>query len=1063
MPKSSALRLMLLSATLCISCFIYSQKTITGVVKDNKGPVIGASIIVKGTNSATISGNDGTFSLLLPKGRSAIVISSVNYDSKEVQIKENETSIDVTLSASNNTLDEVFVTGYTAQRKKDLTGAVTVIKPSDLTKVASPSFAQQLEGRSSGVQVTTSGAPGDGASIRIRGISTFNSGGGEPLVVIDGLQVKGPFFNDINPNDIESMQVLKDAATTASYGIGANNGVIIITTKKGKSGAPKVEYSGYYGSQTPVKGYDKYMIGTSQEYADLVFQSYNNSGQWPLAANTKVAQTYGTGPKPVLPTYLTPFGGGTPGTYSYPDNLITKANQQGTNWWKAVMRSAPMTEHNVNASGGTDKAKYFFSFNYFDQQGTMRYTDFKRYTVRANTEFKVKGFTFGENMTVGFSNSVGQPGGNQTEQNSLVSGILKMQPIIPVYDEGGNFAGAKNFGNGRNGLAELFRGKDNRGEFFKLAGNIFAELKFLNHFSARVNFGINYGINFFKGFTFIDPEADEPRTANGFSERTQRYSTWILSQQLNYDNQFGNHNVRVVALHEAQLNNYREIGGGLNNYFLQSTDLWYLNTGLADPATRSVYSFGGPGPAKESYMGRVEYGYKGKYLLNATARYDQSSIFPVEKGQVFGGVGLAWSVSEESFMQSVKAVNNLKLRLAYGVTGNDAVDASRAYSAFGGGAGTTFYDINGTNTSTVTGYTATALGNPSLRWEKQRQLNVGIDALLMKNRLDISIDVYKRDNKDFLFARQFPGTFPYDVRTPVENLGQITNKGIEFNANWKDRINKDLDYSIGVNLTRNRNKIVDLAKELSITSFFPGVESRIGPLVRHEINNPVSTFYGYTLDGIFQNAAEVAAAPTQTGAAVGRFRWKDINGDKKIDDNDKGVIGDPNPKLVYGINLTVGYKGFDLSMFLQGTQGNQIFNYTRYFTDFFGFSGNRSKRMLYESWTPSRTNAKLPLLDINDNFSQSPSSYYVENGSYLRCKVLQLGYKVPSEILDRYKISNVRLYVQAQNLFTITKYGGLDPALGNRSNGNAPDPYFGVDSGNYPSSKVVSVGLNVSF
>lgn len=1063
MPKSTALRLVFLSATLLLCSFVFAQKTVTGIVKDSKGPVVGATVIVKGTNSATISGTDGTFSITLPKGRSTVVISSVNYDTKEIQVKEGETSVDVTLSASNNTLDEVFVTGYTSQRKKDLTGAVSIVKTSDLTKVSSPSFAQQLEGRASGVQVTTSGSPGDGASVRIRGISTFNSGGGEPLVVIDGLQIKGPFFNDINPNDIESMQVLKDAATTSAYGIGANNGVIIITTKKGKSGQPKLEYSGYYGVQSPVKGTDKFMIGTSQEYADLVFQSYNNSGQWPLDPATKVAKTYGVGPKPVLPTYLTPFGGGTPAPYSFPDNLVTKANQQGTNWWDAVFHTAPLTEHNLSASGGTDRAKYFFSFNYFNQEGTQRYTDFKRYTVRANTEFKIKGLTIGENMTVGFSNSVGQPGGNQSEQNAIVSGILKMQPIIPVYDEGGNFAGAKNFGNGRNGLAELFRNKDNRGEFFKLAGNIFAEVKFLNHFSARVNFGMNYGVNFFKNFTFIDPEADEPRGANGFSERNERFNTWILNQQINYDNQFGDHSVKVTALHEAQLSNYRQIGGGLNNYFLTTPDLWYLNTGLADPATRNVFSFGGVGPAKESYMGRLEYGYKGKYLLNATARYDQSSIFPVEKGQLFGGVGLAWSISEEAFMQNVKAVKNLKLRFAYGVTGNDAVDGSRAYSAFGGGAGTTFYDINGTNTSTTTGYTATALGNPSLRWESQTQLNVGVDALLLNNRLDLSIDVYNRENKDFLFARRFAGTFPYDVSTPVENLGKISNKGIEFSANWKDKINKDWDYSVGVNFTRNKNKIVDIAESLGLTSFFAGVESRLGPLVRHEIGKPVSSFYGYTLDGIFQNAAEVAAAPTQTGAAVGRFRWKDINGDKKIDDNDKGAIGDPNPDLVFGINLGVNYKGFDLTMFLQGTVGNDIFNYTRYFTDFFGFSGNRSKRMLYESWTPTRTNAKLPLLDINDNFSQSPSSYYVEDGSYLRCRTLQLGYKIPSNLLNRYKISNVRLYVQAQNLFTITKYGGLDPALGNRSNGNAPDPYFGVDGGNYPNSRLLSFGLNVGF
>jgi TonB-dependent starch-binding outer membrane protein SusC len=1067
MPKSTALRLYVILATLFISSFSYAQKTITGVVRDSKGPVVGSTISVKGTTAVTLSGNDGSFTITLPKGRSSIIVSSVGFASKEVKVPDNQTTLNVDLTVTNTGLDEVFVTGYTAQKKRDLTGAVSIVKTGDLTKVASASFAQQLAGRATGVTVSTTGAAGDGASVRIRGISTF--GGGDPLVVIDGVQTSGQFFNDINSNDIESIQVLKDAATTAAYGIGGTNGVIIVTTKKGKSGQPKVEYTGYYGSQTAVNGYDKFMIKTSQEYADLVYQSNNNAGLWPLAATTNIAKTYGTNPgRAVLPVYLTPLGGTPSSPYVYSTdpglkNLITKANQQGTNWWDVVMQTAPITEQNVSASGGSDKGKYFFSFNYYNQQGTMRYTDFKRYTVRANTEFKVKAFTFGESMQVGFSNSVGQPNGGNSEQNILVSGILKQQPIIPVYDEGGNFAGSKNFGNGRNGLAELYRNKDNRGEFFKLIGNVYSEIRFLNHFTAKVNFGMNYGINFFQGFTFVDPEADEPRGSNSFGESTQRYNGWVINEQVDYNNQIGEHNFKLTALHEAKLNLGRTIGGGLSNYFLESRDLRYLNTALADPATRTVGSGGNKGPAKESYMGRVEYNYKSKYLLNATFRYDQSSTFPEEKGKPFYGVGVAWNVSQERFMQQVKFVNNLKLRVAYGETGNDNIDGSAGYSFFGGGTGTTFYDINGTNTSIATGYTATSFGNRRVRWETQTQQNIGLDASLLNNHLDVSIDAYNRGNRDFLFRRGYPGTFPVLITgTPFENLGNISNKGFEFSATWKNKVGKDFDYSVGVNLTSNKNKIEELAPEFGLTSFFAGVETRIGPLVRHEQGKPMSTFYGYTVDGIFQNAAEVAAS-NQLGAAVGRFRWKDINGDKKIDDKDKGAIGDPNAKLVFGINLTAAYKGFDVSMFLTGTQGNKIFNYTRYFTDFFGFNGNRSQRMLYDSWTPTRTNAKLPLLDVTDTYSFVPSTYYVEDGSYLRCKVLQIGYKIPADILKRVKIDNMRFYVQAQNLFTITKYGGLDPELGTRNQGNSPDPYSGVDGGNYPNSRLISVGLNLGF
>jgi len=1069
MPKLSVRRLLLLLAVLFSSFSLIAQRNIVGKIRDSVGPVVGATITVKGANTATLTGIDGGFSLLMPKGRSVLVISSVGYSTKEIKLKDDELSVEVILELSKNNLDEIVITGYTAQKKKDLTGAVAIVKPTDLTKVASPSFAQQIEGRASGVQVTTSGAPGDGASIRIRGVSTFTNGGGEPLVVIDGVQTRGPYFNDINPNDIESIQVLKDAATLASYGIGSTNGVIIITTKKGKSGQPKFEYSGYYGMQKAARGYDDYMIGTSQEYADLVYQANKNPGLWPLPTNSIIARTYGVGPAPVLPDYVNPLPAlagqpNNPGPYSYPDNLVMRANKAGTNWWDAVMTSAPITEHNLNASGGNDKAKYFFSFNYFNQQGTMRYTDFERYTVRVNTEFRAGGFTIGENMSIAFSNSVGQPSGNQSEQNILVSGILKMQPIIPVYDEGGNWGGTKaGFGNGRNGVAELYRGKDNRGQFFKLTGNAYADLKFLKNFSARVNFGLNYGTNFFKRFTYVDPEANEPRAANNFYEQTDRYNSWILTEQLGYDNQFGNHSVKAVALHEAQLSNFRGINGSLSNYFLEATSLWYLQSGLADPSTRNVSSSGGSGPAKESYMGRVEYGFKNKYLVNATIRYDQSSVFPVLKGGTFGGVGVAWVLTDESFMSSARWLNNFKLRAAYGTTGNDQIEGFRAYSAFGGGAGTTFYDINGTNTSTVTGYSATALGNPSLKWETQTQYNIGVDGVIFNNKLDFSIDVYERTNKDFLFARRFPGTFDYTVSTPYENLGSMRNRGIEMNATWKAAINKDWNYSIGVNLTHNKNEIVSLKEEDGLTSFFAnGVETRIGPLIRHEIGHPVSTFYGYTLDGIFQTAAE-ATASGQTGAQIGRFKWKDVNGDKKIDDQDKGVIGDPNPDFVFGINLAVNYKNFDLSMFLQGTAGNDIFDYTRYFTDFHGFNGNRSKRMLYDSWTPTRTNAKLPMLDVTDNYSLVPSSYYVVDGSYLRCRVLQLGYKLPATFLHKYKMSNLRLYVQAQNLFTITSYEGLDPALGTRSGGNAPDAYFGIDGGNYPVSRVFTFGLNLAF
>ena len=463
-------------------------------------------------------------------------------------------------------------------------------------------------------------------------------------------------------------------------------------------------------------------------------------------------------------------------------------------------------------------------------------------------------------------------------------------------------------------------------------------------------------------------------------------------------------------------------------------------------------------------LARLEYGFKGKFLVNASARLDQSSNFAEDKGEVFGGLGLAWRLKEEEFMQSAEFINDLKLRVAWGVTGNDAIDGARNYSLFGGGPGQTFYDINGSNSGVVTGYAPVTAGHPVI-WEKQKQYNIGIDAVILKNRLETSIDIYRRVNEDFLYAPGQPGTFGSFggvVGVPYENIGSISNEGVEMSFVWKSTISQDWKYDIGLNLTFNKNNIDELAPKFSVTDFFPGTpESRIGPLVRNYTGHAMGTFYGYTVDGIFQDASEVNDGVAQDGEAVGRFRWKDINGDKKIDNNDKGIIGDPNPDLIFGFNVNLAYKSFDFSMFFQGTVGNDAFNYTKYFTDFYGFSGNRSNRMLYESWTPTRTDAILPMLDVTDNYSFQPSTYYVEDASYLRAKVVQLGYRLPTRILSKHKIDNVRIYLQGQNLFTITDYQGLDPAMGTRN--NATELWTGIDYGNYPNARVILFGLNMSF
>ncbi len=555
-----------------LSLLVIAQQTISGKINGSNGqPLSGATVSVKGTSIATSTTPEGLFSITLPAKKHILLVTNVGYEPVEVNVA-GKTFLDLTMLTQKNDLNEVVVTGYTTQKKKDLTGAVSIIKTSDLTKVASSTFLGQLEGRASGVLTNSSGEPGGAVALRIRGNSTFTEGGGDPLIVIDGMQVKGAFQNSVNPNDIESIQVLKDAATTASYGIGANNGVIIITTKKGKAGGvAKIDISSYYGMQQPGgKSYDNQLITSSAEYAHLLYLTYKNAGLWPLKPDDFISRVYGTGAEPVLPQYINPLpavaGGPINTTYNYPDNLVMKASP-GTHWWDVAFRKdAPITEHNISVSGGAgSNGRYFMSANYFSQDGIMRFTDYHRYTVRANTEFKIKdAITIGENMSIAFNDQVNQPGGNQIEQNILTQGILKNQPIIPVYDEGGNYGGTRaGFGGGDNVFARLIRNKDNRGQGFRLVGNVYAEIALQKHLSARVSFGVDHGWNFGKNFNFSNPEANQI-SGNGFNESINRYFNWVAQEQLTYTNKFGDHDIKLTTVHEAKLNKFRNMSGSLS-------------------------------------------------------------------------------------------------------------------------------------------------------------------------------------------------------------------------------------------------------------------------------------------------------------------------------------------------------------------------------------------------------------------------------------------------------------------------------------------------------------------
>ncbi|MEK7256361.1 MAG: SusC/RagA family TonB-linked outer membrane protein, partial [Bacteroidota bacterium] len=780
----------------------------------------------------------------------------------------------------------------------------------------------------------------------------------------------------------------------------------------------------------------------------------------------------------VLPTYSYPVSSApvNEADYSYPNNLIFKANQEGTNWFDEVFEPAPVTEHNLGVSGGNEGGSYYLSASYLDQKGTMINNYFKRYTVRANTEFKKGRFTFGENFSLSRSNSVGNEGvsgGNQDEQG-VMTWVLLMNPLTPVYDVSGeNFAGDKSQGmsNGTNPVAELIRNKDNKGTYYRILGNVFADLAITDNLKARTSLGSEFYNNYRGRFDFPNYENREPSTSDSWREDWGHGFVWTWTNTLTYNATLADrHALNVLVGYEAIRRKDRSIFGQINNYFTYDINAWYVNGGLASPDTRQVGTFGGTSSLASAF-GKLDYSYDDKYLVSFTVRRDGSSNFGDEKYGVFPAFSVGWRLSEESFLESAEWLEDLKLRFGWGKTGNQRVPGGNAFDRFGGGTASTFYDINGANGALTTGYSLQRRGNKATKWEENVSTNVGLDASLFAGKVNFVVDVYKRTVDGLLFPASLPGTA--GTASPAYiNIAEMENKGVDLSLDYRNRSSSDFSYSVGLTFSKYNNEIVSI--DGSSETFFPtGTDSRIGLINLNKVGYSISSFYGFTADGLFRSQAEVDAHGAQDGKAIGRIRFKDLNADGKIDDDDKGVVGDPHPDFTGGVNLNFEYKSFDLNIFLYASVGNEIFNYNKLFETFRFFNSNVRKELLTNSFHPTTNpDGNLPMLNINDTYSYTPSSFYVEDGSYLRAKTIQLGYNFPASVTGKV-FSSLRLYVQAQNLFTITGYSGLDPALSNfgvQSSNNAdlnstirPDLWNGFDFGNYPSNKIFMVGVNAGF
>lgn len=1045
-----------------LSATAFAQKTVSGTVtsaKDNQ-PIVGASVLVKGTNVGVATSATGSFSINVPAGKNMLVISSVGFDDMEVDVT-SQSSLTVSLKEKSSSLDEIVVTGYTAQKKKEITGAVAVVNVKDMRQVPVGTGEEALQGRASGLTVITSGQPGAGSDIRIRGITTF--GNNQPLVIIDG--VRGSITN-INTADIESIQVLKDASA-AIYGVAGANGVIIVTTKRGKAGKAKVTYDGYYGVATKGKGYD---MANTQEEANAIWQQRTNSGL-SVGDNGWGHKQFGYGATPVIPDYITPFGAfeGDPGTdpslYNINTNQITKANKVGTDWYDVITRTAPVQNHNISVSSGSDKSSYYFSFGYLNQQGIARFQYNKRYSVRANTQFNIGNkIRIGENAFVFYQQN---PTFANQGEGSPFSVVFREDAIIPVYDIMGNFAGTKSqdLGNARNPYADIYRTKDNKANKWNISGNVYAEVDFLKHFTARTSFGGVVDNNYSFGFGYVGYENAEGNTGtNSFTERSSYNSNWTYTNTLTYSNTFGNHNVRVLAGTEA-VNYYgRNVEATRADYFSENPDYWVIGAGTGNQSNAG----GAYQSAFWSQFAKLEYGYAGKYLINASIRRDGASVFAEDvRYGYFPGGSLAWRISQENFMKSISFINDLKLRFSWGKMGTSGnVPNTNPYNLYSTRLGRSSYDISGTATTPYAGFFRSNVGNPSTTWEEDVITNIGLDATLFNNKLDVTVEWYKKKVNGLLFTAQGPQwdvVLVGDAALPQVNIADNQNTGIDLNITYHATIAKNLKLDVTGIFTSYKNKIVYVPG----SGYFDAGALRNVVIQRNQIGQPLGAFYGFDVVGLFQSEDEISKAPFQSDdTKPGMFRYRDVNGDGTINGDDRTFIGSPHPDFTYGLNLALSYKSFDLSAFFFGSKGNDIFNQTKYFTDFPDFfKGGIRREAAVNSWTPQNTNTSIPALFNAGSFStdQVTNSYFISKGSYLRCKQLQLGYTLPTTFLNKFGIDRFRLYVQSANLFTITKYDGLDPELQSTDPGASNQTNLGIDQGNYPHTPTFLIGLNLNF
>ena len=1046
------------------------QSTITGTITDNSGvPLPGANVVVKGTTTGAAADFDGNYSITANPG-DVLVFTYTGYNTAERTVG-GDSVINVSLE-EGLALDEVIVTGYTTETKRETTAAVSIVKAEELAAVPSGNIEQQLQGRVAGVTVLTNGQPGTTSQIRVRGFGAF--GGNEPLYIVDGVPVGNTEF--LNPDDIETTTVLKDAAAASIYGARAANGVVVYTTKQGaRDKKTEITLNIVSGVTDPNSaGAPKNL--NPQDMAEYTHIAYRNNA---AATGTAVQYThpqYGSNATPRFPDYL--HADGQNGVFESDINLaqiranyeadpenvfLIKPNLAGTNWYKALTRVAPLTRISLGINGGNERGRFSFGFGMQEQDGILLANEFQRYTARFNSEWDIAPWlAVGENFQVTYRSVIGGFGGDGgvsgADDESVILSAYRMPTVIPVFDEFGSYAStrAAGFNNPRNPVRVQQRNAaEDQGYSIGGFGNIYLLLKPVDGLVLRSSLGGSYGNSHFVNYGFRYLGDSEPEASNSFSEGSNYFYQWTFTNTATYEKLFGKHKVKLFGGMEA-LNTGagRSISGNGINPF--STDLDFQNLSVVQ--SPNVNSFQFKGVNFYSLFGKVDYNWDEKYYLTGVLRRDGASRFGGNNRYgTFPAVSAAWRVIAEPFMQNQDIITDLKFRGGWGQMGNsNNVDPNNQFSLYASDRGNTFYPIDGQNSGANEGFAQSRIGNPDAKWETSTTINVGFDASFFNDKLEFILDWWQKDTEDLLYQVPLAGVTGNFASAPSVNVASMSNKGVDFQIVNRGNITEDLSYTLTLNNSFLSNEIVFLAEGID---FFSGNGYRgINP-IRNAVGQPISSFFGYKVAGYFNTQAEVDSSPAQDGAGLGRFRYEDVNGDGVITPDDRTFLGSAVPDYTGGATLNVRYKNLEFETYWYASIGNEIFNQSKWFTDFFGtFEGSAKGQAAKKSWTPELgNNAAAPIWESASNISTSgaENSWYVENGSFLRLQRLAFVYSFDQNMIENWGLSKFKLGISANNVWTITDYSGLDPVVA------GPDTNFGIDVGNYPVTPSYVISLEV--